>query len=341
MKLNTRQASDYFQHPKPDATGLLIYGADAMRVALKRQQVIKTLVGPKGDEEMRLTRIPAADLRKNPAALVDAIKAISFFPGPRVVFVEDATDAAAPTLKSALSDWQPDDAQVIVTAKQLNARSALRKLFEGHQNAYAAAIYDDPPSRAEIEAELKRAGVSEVSGDAMQLLETLSRSIDPGDLRQVVEKLGLYKRGDPSPIAPEDVEAVAPLSTEAELDDVLNIVAEGRTGELGPVLARLASQGVQPVGLCIGATRHFRALHTAAADPGGPSAGIARLRPPIFGPRRDRMLRQAQSWGMFKLEQALQILTDTDLTLRSSSHAPAMALTERAFLRIATLGARR
>ena len=168
----------------------------------------------------------------------------------------------------------------------------------------------------------------------------LSRALDPGDFRQTVEKLALYKRGDAAPVSPEDIAAVAPTSTEADLDDVLHIVAEGRSGEIGPVLQRLKAQGVQPVGLCIGATRHFRTLHAACADPGGPAAGIGRVRPPVFGPRRERMLRQAQKWGVHRLEQALGILTDTDLQLRSTSRAPAMAVMERALIRLAMLGAR-
>ena len=115
---------------------------------------------------------------------------------------------------------------------------------------------------------------------------------------------------------------------------------DSRTAEIGPLMRRLEAQGVAPVTLCIGATRHFRALHAAAAAPGGAAEGIARLRPPIFGPRRDRMLRQAQGWGMHRLEQALGLLTDTDLQLRSSSRAPAMAVMERALIRLAMLGRR-
>jgi DNA polymerase-3 subunit delta len=98
---------------------------------------------------------------------------------------------------------------------------------------------------------------------------------------------------------------------------------------------------VQPVGLCIAATRHFRTLYTAASDPGGAAQGIARMRPPVFGPRRDRMLRQAQGWGAAKLEQALSILLETDLTLRSAGRvAPDMALVERALIRLAMLARR-
>ncbi len=341
MKLNARDASRYFAKPDPSRTGILIYGPDAMRIALKRQELIAALIGPQGEEEMRLTRIPGASLRKDPAQLVDALKAVSFFPGPRVAFVEDATDAAAPAILAALEDWAQDDAQLVVTAGQLKASSKIRKAFETHSNAYAVGIYNDPPSREEIEAELNKAGLHNIDREAMTDLTNLSRELDPGDFRQTVEKLALYKYGDTSAATSEDVAACAPLSTEAALDDVLNIVAEGRPGEIGPIMMKLQAQGTQPVGLCIGATRHFRALYTAASDPGGAAQGIARMRPPIFGPRRDRMLRQAQGWGAAKLEQALTILTDTDLQLRSAGqNAPAMALVERALLRLAMLARR-
>ena len=341
MKLTGRDGARYFSKPDAGRTGVLIYGPDAMRIALKRQELIAALIGPQGEEEMRLTRIPASDLRKDPALLGDAIKAASFFPGPRVAFVEDANDNAAPAILAALEDWAEGDAQIVVTAGQLKASSKIRKAFEGHPNAYAAAIYNDPPSRDEIESELAKSGLRDIDRDAMTDLSNLARELDPGDFRQTLEKLALYKIGDTTSVSSEDIINCAPTSTEAELDDVLNIVAEGRAPELGPVLRKLQAQGTNPVSLCIGATRHFRALYTAASDPGGAAAGIARMRPPIFGPRRDRMLRQAQGWGAAKLEQALTILTDTDLQLRSAGQtAPTMALVERMLLRLAMLARR-
>jgi DNA polymerase III subunit delta len=38
------------------------------------------------------------DLRKDGSLLLDAIKAVGFFPGPRVAFVEEATDGLAETV---------------------------------------------------------------------------------------------------------------------------------------------------------------------------------------------------------------------------------------------------
>lgn len=340
MKLSTREAPSYFAKPDPKSTGLLIYGADAMRVALRRQEVIRSLIGEDGEDEMRLTRIPATELRKDPALLSDAIKAQGFFPGPRVAFVEDAGEGLTDTIKAALADWQDGDAQVIVTASQLAARSKLRKLFEEHPRTYATGIYDDPPSRAEIEAALTASGLKNISNDAMAALTELSRALGPGDFRQTLEKVSLYKMGDDTPLTAEEVDRSAPSSVEAGIDDVLNIAADGQAHEIGPVLRRLEAQGVGPVGLCIGATRHFRTLHIVASDPGGAGSGIGKLKPPVFGPRRDRLQRQASAWGMHKLERALSLLLDTDLTLRSTATVPEMAVMERALLRLAWMGKR-
>lgn len=331
MKLSGAAAVAYFGKPDPDAAGLLIFGQDAMRVALRRQEVILALIGPEGEAEMRLTRLQGADVRKDPAALMDAMKAQGFFPGPRVAFVEEATDTLAPAVTEALKDWRAGDAQIVVTAGGLTAKSALVKLFEAHPTARAIGIYDDPPSREEIEATLRKSGLAEIDRAAMTDLLALAKELDPGDFRQTVEKIALYKWGDATPLTSADVAAMAPTTVEAEVDDVLDAVAEGRGAAVGQLMRRLEGQGVLPVTLCIFAMRHFRLLHALAVDPRGPAS--FRLR----GPRKDRIARQAGDWGVRRLEDALRLIVETDLTLRSASRAPAMAVMERALIRLAMM----
>ena len=163
-------------------------------------------------------------------------------------------------------------------------------------------------------------------------LATLARALDPGDFRQTLEKIALYKYNDPTPLTPEEIHALAPATIEAEVDDLIAAAADQNANLIGPLLRRLEGQGILPVTICIGALRHFRSLHIAASDPGGISSGIMKAR--IFGPRRDAMQRQASTWGMLRLEDALSLLVETDLTLRSTSRAPAMAVMERALIRL-------
>ncbi|RJE83486.1 DNA polymerase III subunit delta [Paracoccus onubensis] len=335
MNLKGGEIARYLARPDPSRPALLIYGQDAMRVALKRAEAVASLTGGNAEEEMRLTRLPGAALKKDPATLLDAIKEVGFFPGPRVVLVEDTPDSGTDAVRVALEEWQPGDAVIVITAGGLAKSSALRKLFEPHKQAVAAPIYDDPPGEDEIRKWLQAAGLQEVPPDAMRDLLTLAQALDPGDMRQTIEKIGLYKYGDPSPLTPAEIALNTPATIEAELDELLHVVAEGRSDEFGPLMRRIEGQGVTPVSLCIAALRHFRALHLAAADPQGPGAGLSRMRPPVFGPRRDRMTRQAQQWGVAPLEEAISQLLTTDLTLRSASRAPQMALVERALIRLA------
>lgn len=340
MILKGIEATRYFAKPDPAKAGLLIYGADAMRVALKRQEVIAALIGPEGEAEMRLTRISAADLRKDPALLVDAIKAQGFFPGPRVAFVEDATDGLAPLIEAALKDCRAGDAQIVVTAGELRGKTApLKVLFERHPAAFAAGLYDDPPSREEIEDMLRKAGLTSIDREAMTDLANLARALDPGDFRQTLEKISLYKYGDPSPLLPAEVAALAPAAIEAEVDELITAVADGKGDAIGPLVRRLEGQGTGAVTLCIAALRHFRSLHAAASDPGGAAAGLAKLRGVPFK-ARDAMQRQASGWGVKRLEEAIALIVETDLTLRSASRAPAMAVMERALIRL-SMAARR
>ena len=335
MKLAPRDLPGFVARPDPRAGAMLLYGADAMRVALRRQDLLAALLGPNAAEEMRLTRIPAAELRRDPAQLGDALRAQGFFPGQRAVLVEDATDAAAPAITAALEDRTAGDAFLLVTAGALPPRSALRKLFEAHRTALAAAVYEDAPGRDEIARTLKAAGLDDVAGEAMHALTGMAQALDPGDFRQTVEKLALYMLDADAPASADDVAAIAPASGEAVLDRVVDSVADGARDQVAAALPRLAAQGVAPTSVCIALQRHFSALHAAAAHPEGASKGLAAMRPPVFGPRRDAMQRQLRAWNARALEDALRQIMDADLALRSTRPPPARAHVERLMIRLA------
>jgi DNA polymerase-3 subunit delta len=336
VKLATRDAVRFFARPDPALAGMLLYGADPMRVALRRASLVAALIGPDGAAEMRLTRIAGAELRRDPAALLDAVKATGFFTGHRVVLVEEASDAtAAGAVRAALDDWRPGDAAIVVTAGALGAGSALRKAFEAARHAVAIGIYADPPGRDEIEAGLAAAGLALPGREVFAELEALAQSLDPGDFAQVLEKIGLYKRGDPAPLSAADIAACAPPAPEAALDEVVGLAADGRAGALALAFRSLGGRA-NPVSLTIAAGRHFRTLH-AAAVAADPDAALGRARPPVFGPRRARMAAQARALGRTGTEAGLALIFEAELALRSSRPVPGPALVERLFVRLAML----
>ena len=338
MKLTSREVTSFFKSPPKGATGVLIYGNDPMRVSDKRQQLITSLLGPKADEEMRLARISRENLKKEPEQAIDLCKARGFFPGARALLIEEANETVTDTIIKAIDAWKEGDATVVVTAGSLKPSSGLRKFFEQKKNTFSVPIYDNPINKFEIEKIIAETGLKNVTHESLSQLVTVASELQPGDFKQSVEKLALYKLNDETPVTYQDIINCTPTSNEADIDGILNVVLDGSEFKVSQIMGRLRSQGIQPVTLIIAATRHFKALFSIISNPGGVGAGATALRPPVYGPRKDALVKQAQKWGAVKIKTAIKILTDTDLHLRSSNQqAPQIALVERLFIRIAIL----
>jgi DNA polymerase-3 subunit delta len=316
---------------------VLVSGEDGVQVAQARGDLLKAMLGPGAEAEMRLDRLPAAELRREPARLLDALKAVGFFPGPRGVLVEEATDGLAPTMATALDAWGPGDARLVATGTGLTPKGGLRRLFEGRRDAVAITLYEDPPTEGELVDMLREAGLSRIEATAREELWGLALALPPGELRGLVERLSLHQVGREEALGAATVRALAPQAGEAELDDLLRAVTDGRRDRVAPLLALMAAQGVGSVAVAIAVSRHFRSLLAVVSDPGGAQAGVAALRPPAFGVRREALLRAAGAWRREQIEDGLRSLLELDLALRSGSAAPDRALVERALLRLATL----
>ena len=336
MKLKNRDLTAFFESPPNCVAGVLIYGSDHMRVANKRQKLIQSLLGAKADEEMRLSRISKDNLKKSPEQAIDLCKAQGFFPGQRALLVEDANEALADIIIKAIDLWKDGDATIIITSGPLKPSSKLRKFFEQQKNTFSAPVYDDPMTRPEIEKIISDAGIKNVTQDSLNNLCQIALQLEPGDFKQTIEKLALYKLNDETSLTHQDVSKCIPISNEAQIEEVLTVVLSGNHLKINHIVSRLQSQGVLPITLLIAATRHFKILFSIATNPKGPSVGAAALRPPVYGPRRESLIKQAQKWGPEKIKGAIKFITATDLKLRSKNQqAPQMAIVERLFIRLA------
>ena len=338
MKLTSRDVVSFFKSPPKGLAGVLIYGNDVMRVSDKRQQFISSLLGPKADEEMRLTRISRENLKKAPEQAIDLCKAQGFFPGERALLIEEANETVADTIITAIEEWQDGDATIVVTAGSLKPSSSLRKFFEQKKNIFSVPIFDNPMTKFEVEKIITESGLQNVTQEILNQLAIIASELPPGDFKQSVNKLALYKLNDETPVTYQDLINCTPASNEAAIDEVLNVILAGNEFKISQIIGRLRSQGVLPVTLVIAATRHFKALFSIVSNPGGVSAGATTLRPPIYGPRKETLINQAQKWGPVKIKTAIKILTTIDLKLRSADQkVPQMSLVERHLIRIAML----
>ena len=336
MKLSSINKTAHFTNPDITKLGILIYGPNAVLVAKERKNFVESLIGPDGVNEMRLSHISSSDLRKDPCLLIDSIKAQSFFPGARVTLIEPAGDSDTKFIANGLKAWELGDSQIVVTAGTLKKNSSLRKLFETHKNAFSLPVYDDPPNITEIKDMVAKAGLKEINEEISNALFILAKMIDKGTFEQTIEKLALFKISDQTSLSIDDIEKCMPLSYGSELDDLLDCVAEGRVSDVRPTLGRLSAQGVTPITMCISMIRHFKTLFSIVSDPEGIHSGLSKLRPPLFGSKKEKLRSHANSWGLNKSKFALSTLIRLDIKLRSANKiSPALAVVEREMVRLA------
>lgn len=340
MKLSGRDTQRFCKQPDTSLKGALIHGPDAGMIAVRRRELVSALLGADKDD-LRITNLTAADVRKDTSLLDTELKARGFFPGRRIVVIESTTDGLSKLIGSVLGTTTTDDAFLILTAGMLPARSSLRQLFERANNLAALQQFQDSPGPNDIEDMLKSAGMTHgVTPDGLDALTHYAATADYGSFLQAIEMISIFDMSRDAPLSSKEIDLILPAGQETEIDAFIDAVTHGNPADIGPQMRRLQTSGVNAVTLLIALQRQFRQLLLAATAPGGPEAGLARIRPPLWGARKSAMQALLRRWQPRRLEQATQILFETDSKVRSSSNVPDMALIERCSLRLAMMARR-
>ena len=335
MKLNAGQLIQFLANPSTRMSGFLLYGNEPARIAQLRDRIVATTGGPNVVAEMRVEHVDAREIPSNSTAISDLVRSTSFFGGQRIVCVDHASGAVSPSIKHCLDAWNEGHALLVVSAGRLKPNSRLRRRFENEARLAAIAVYADKPGENEIRFLLNEAGIRDVNPDALQDLIAVAGEHESSQLQNLVAKLALYKLGDDSPLAPQDVEACAPEIGELALEEVLNAVADQRPADIGPAIRKLSKSDRKAAKMCIFARMLFKNILETASHPQGPAVGVTMIRPPLYYDRRTRMIRQARLWGVKGARQALQELSAIDLKLRTDIRTPAESAVERVFMRLA------
>ncbi|MEX2642180.1 MAG: DNA polymerase III subunit delta [Acetobacterales bacterium] len=311
----------------------LLFGNDE---GLVRERAVALTVAVAGDaaDPFRVVELGAAEIKDDPARLVDESAAIAMTGGRRVVRVRGASDQAAPAVEAVLAG--NGDALVVLEAAELAPRSALRKLCEGSEAAAAVGCYAD--SGQDLE-QVVRQGLADAKVEADRdaiayLCERLGS--DRMVTRQELQKLVLYA-GPGGRVTVEDVAACVGDNAGLSLDDALFAAGTGQTAAMERALDEAFAGGLHPVGVLRGALRHFQRLQLALAHRSAGAnegAAMARLRPPVFFRVQDRFREEMRRWNPARCGRALDILLEAEAGCKSTG-APDEAICREALLRLA------
>lgn len=336
MKVSTAQADRLVKSPPRDLIAALVFGPDGGMVRERAETLLKTVV-PDLTDPFRVSELDEAALSADPARLADEAAAVSMMGGRRVVRIRGAGNGQAKIFESFLKDPK-GDALVVIEAGELNASSALRKLFEAAKNAAAIACYPDTARdiAGVIRDALREADLS-ISQDALN--DAVSRlGADRGTTRQELEKLSLYCFGK-GQVTIEDIRAVMGDEAELRTDEAVDAAASGDAAKLDLTLQRLWEAQTSPVAVARAAVMHFERLLDVKDQlmKGGSFESIVRrLRPPVHFSRMNSFRGQIQGWKEPMLMAAIEKLGEAE-KLTKTTAVPAEAALGHTLFEIAAM----
>ena len=342
MKVNARDADVRVKNPDPSIKAYLIYGPDR-GLAHERATTLVNAVLEDPDDPFALTQLTEEDLKSDPAALADAMAAMSLTGGQRLVRVRLSGETGSGPIIDYISDLEngsvASQTVLVVESGDLTPRGKLRKTFEPAKNAYAIACYADTAQTLGILVDdlLKGENLTIAPEARMNWLPRLEgdRALARGEIEKLILYKGLAGQREPGDdqITLADIEAVAADQGEAQMDAVLEPALLGRLAEADKAYVRSISAGGSPVAILRSLQRRLDQLGAVQAA-GGSDIAMAKAGVPRFGPPANAFKQQMSVWRGRRLEHARQLAFDAERQVKRSG-SPAESLVSELLLRLA------
>ncbi|MCH8488877.1 MAG: DNA polymerase III subunit delta [Oceanicaulis sp.] len=344
MKVQARDTDRLIAKPAADGKVFLIYGPDSGLVRERAKTLAGALV-PDLDDPFCVTRLTEDDLKGDPAALADAMAALSLTGGDRLVRLRLSGDMAAVAgfLAELESGAAPAEARLVIEAGDLKKGSKLRKAAEDGRAFYAIACYADEAR------DLLQLADSMLADEGLKLEPDARAVLAPfleGDralARGEIEKLILYKglkvqrpEGEDA-VTRSDIAAISAAGSDAAMDQILDATLSGDAARADLAYARAMGGGTSAVGVLRALQRRldqFDQVHAAGGDPGA----MMRAGAPRFGPPADAFKQGLRAWRGRRLDQARQRAFEAERAVKRTG-APAEAIVGDLLARLAMAAA--
>ncbi len=311
----------------------LIHGADFGIVEDCAQRIIKMIVPQKDD--FSLIKLNKAQLKENPARLLDEGNMASFLGGRKLIWLKEVDNSVLESVENYLKYIQTDTF-LLLTGDALQKSSSLRGVAESAPDVLEIACYNDDAkdSRLLISSYLSERGYL-VGGDVLNLLsERLieNRIVTQSELEKLITYLGNKKQ-----ISVSDVDAVIPKTEMATFDELCHAVALGKQEEADKICRNLLANGETVVSIIRILIMHFNKILLAVDlfESGISKEDVLKkvLRANQFK-QKDIMASQIYLWKKPFLAKVLQLLLETEKQSKTTE-LPAELMLERAITAIA------
>lgn len=325
MKIARGAVARALDRPDPNVRFYLFHGSDEGQSRSHAQRLLATLGA---------TRFPlnGPAIKSDSALLSDEASAMSLFGGPRLIWIEPASEEIVPGVE-ALLEAPAAESPTVAIAGALRKTSGLLKLAEASPKCLSYVSYVPEGQDAErMVAEVGRTfGLKIERSVAARLAESCAN--DQAIVRQELGKLGLYLDAAPENPKELDHDAIDAVGADLPEGDFLRIADLALSGEVGEVareLQLLIAGGGEAIPILRSLQRRILMLAPARArvERGeSPSTVMASIERSLFFKDKSLVGQLLQKWDAPGLARALDRVgkLERDTMLKSLPPLEAMA----------------
>lgn len=267
MKFYSKQIDSFLNGlDKSGVFTALVYGPDAGGVSNIATKIATKIADP--SDPFSTVILDNEKLSTEPTILYDEMSALSFFGGRKLIMLKNADNDATEIIKSLITNL-PDSAKkgafLLVTAGDLTPASTLRKLYESNNNSIAVIpcyVEDEKDLSLKINRLLAE---KKIKTTERGIIEYLAESCygDSKIIESEIEKIDLYL-GEKRELTLEDVYATTGNFSETEIQDICDLVCEGKKADAQIALNRAMLSAVAPIAIIRTLQRYLEKLETSA-----------------------------------------------------------------------------
>ena len=326
MKISGRGVEPFLANPPTDLCAVLIYGHDRGLIKERAEIIAKKFV-PDLNDPFAVTTLSPDEVAKDTSLLIDSAAAAPAMGGHRLVRMDQTGANCLNALKYLLENLPPKSLTVVTAGDDINTKSAMVKLFEGHDQAAAIGCYaDTDQSLAQLaQVEFKKHNISTDRDVVPWMTQNLGN--DRMASRSEIDKL-IIMAGEGGHLSLEQVKHALGDGAGINVNEAIYAAADGKMDQLSTALTRLQLDAVPGERLLRSAQSYFLKLYriTASMDEGASrDQAMNSMRPPIFFSEKRIVENHLRLWSSARCRRAIDRLADAEKQSRRGISADTAA----------------
>lgn len=246
MKIQANRVDDFIRGFGDDVRGVLIYGPDSGLVQIRKQEILQKVL-PNYKNSLSLINIDSSILKDKPNIISDEYNSSSLFGGDKkIILIDGAENSISKNLENIFNKQQNTQNFIIITADDLDSKSALKRFAEYNEFFGSLPCYkDDVNSIMQLVSSKLRNNNFKFATDVVRYLAE-SFGGDRLVIMNEIDKLIIYK-GDDKNISLEDVSVCIKDNSESDVGEFVNNLASLNFDKAFKELQNLYSDGVVPI----------------------------------------------------------------------------------------------